>query len=203
MELEKNTEEKIKEAARKIFQQKGFAGARTRDIAQEAGINLALLNYYFRSKEKLFAIIMIESLQSFVQNIKGIINNPETTCEQKIQILVERYITMLNQQPDLPIFILNEIRVNPEKLLESFDLPMVFKSSIMFVQFEQEVQAKRYKNINPIHIILNVVGMTVFPFIAKPLISIVGNISDSEYIEFMNQRKTLIPQWILSQIQIK
>ena len=61
-----STEEKIKNSARAVFHRKGFAAARTRDIAQEAGINLALLNYYFRSKEKLFNIVMLEAFQSFL-----------------------------------------------------------------------------------------------------------------------------------------
>ena len=66
---EKDTEQKIKEAAKKVFQQKGFAGTRTRDIAEEAGINLALLNYYFRSKKKLYEIIMLESLREFFAGV--------------------------------------------------------------------------------------------------------------------------------------
>ena len=57
-EKEISTEEKILEAASKVFTEKGFAGTRTRDIAEHAGINLALLNYYFRSKEKLFEQVM-------------------------------------------------------------------------------------------------------------------------------------------------
>src|ERR1700748_2737311 len=65
-----STEEKIKAAAKKLFTQKGFAATRTRDIAEEAGINLALLNYYFRSKEKLFELIMMENFRQFLQGIK-------------------------------------------------------------------------------------------------------------------------------------
>jgi len=50
-ELDTSTEAKIKAAARVVFHKNGFAATRTRDIAEEAGINLALLNYYFRSKQ--------------------------------------------------------------------------------------------------------------------------------------------------------
>ena len=52
------TEEKIIRAADKIFTQKGYAATRTREIAEEAGTNLALLNYYFGSKEKLFRNVL-------------------------------------------------------------------------------------------------------------------------------------------------
>jgi AcrR family transcriptional regulator len=78
-----STEEKIKKAAQIVFHKKGFAAARTRDIAEEAGINLALLNYYFRSKEKLFNIVMIETFRSFFESVSRIINNPDTTFEKK------------------------------------------------------------------------------------------------------------------------
>src|ERR1700751_6460756 len=94
-----STEEKIKQAARKIFMQKGYAATRTRDIAEEAGINLALLNYYFRSKEKLFDLIMLESLHDFRQHIIVALNDEKTSLESKIETLVSNYIDLLINQP--------------------------------------------------------------------------------------------------------
>ena len=112
-EKDPTTEEKIKEAARKVFHKKGYAGTRTRDIAEEAGVNLALLNYYFRSKEKLFDLIMEETMQLFFQSLKGLINNERTTLQEKLQDFTTQYIDFLCSQPELPIFILNEIQMNP------------------------------------------------------------------------------------------
>ncbi|MBS1688702.1 MAG: TetR/AcrR family transcriptional regulator, partial [Bacteroidetes bacterium] len=88
--IEKNssTEEKIKEAARKVFLQKGYAATRTRDIAEEAGYNLALLNYYFRSKEKLFDIIMVETMQNFLHSVKEILRDEQTSLQEKLELLV-------------------------------------------------------------------------------------------------------------------
>jgi len=80
---EESAEQKIIEAARKLFTEKSFDAVKTRDIANEAGINLALLNYYFRSKEKLFEIVMQENMQKFFQSIVGIINDEETTIREK------------------------------------------------------------------------------------------------------------------------
>ena len=74
-----STEEKIKIAARHVFHIKGYAGTRTRDIAEEAGINLALLNYYFRSKEKLFEIVMMETLRDFLQSLTSVFNDMESS----------------------------------------------------------------------------------------------------------------------------
>src|ERR1035441_5179221 len=118
-EIEKNpsTEEKIKEAARLVFTRKGYAATRTRDIAEESGYNLALINYYFRSKEKLFDLIMLEHLQLFLNSVMGIVNNPETTLQKKIEDLISHYIDMLIKNPDIPIFVLSEVNANPQKLI--------------------------------------------------------------------------------------
>jgi AcrR family transcriptional regulator len=198
-----STEEKIKEAARKVFIHKGFSGARTRDIAEEAGINLALLNYYFRSKENLFGIIMLESLQSFVESIKSVINNHETSIEEKIEKIVENYIAMLSIQPDLPVFIINEIRTNPEGLVEKIKLSETFQKSYLLQQIQEGIAQGKYIKIHPTHIILNILSLTIFPFVAKPLVSKVLSVDDSNFMEFMNQRKKLIPEWIMSQLQTK
>src|SRR6478736_7225969 len=111
-----STENKIKQAARIVFTKKGYAATKTRDIAEEAGINLALLNYYFRSKEKLFELIMLESMETFLRSIKLVLHNEETDLYEKMDSLVEFYIDMLINEPNFPFFMLSEIQANPEKL---------------------------------------------------------------------------------------
>src|SRR5579872_3088525 len=113
---EASAEEKIKEAAKKLFTQKGFAATRTRDIAEEAGINLALLNYYFRSKQKLFDLIMMENFRQFLGGISANFTDDTLTMEEKVQKVVNGYIDFLTEFPDLPLFILNEIQGNPSQL---------------------------------------------------------------------------------------
>ena len=88
IETNASTEEKIKEAARRVFTRKGYAATRTRDIAEESGYNLALINYYFRSKEKLFDIIMLDNLHLFIHSVMAIVNDPATTLQEKIEIVV-------------------------------------------------------------------------------------------------------------------
>src|ERR1700748_2056690 len=105
-----STEEKIKAAAKKLFTQKGFAATKTRDIAEEAGLNLALLNYYFRSKEKLFELVMRENLSLFVGILLEDIKSTPRSFEEQMTMVVGRYIDMLLANPDLPFFILNLIQ---------------------------------------------------------------------------------------------
>src|ERR1700740_2579638 len=142
--MEKNvtTEQKIKEAARRVFTRKGYAATRTRDIAEESGYNLALINYYFRSKEKLFDMIMLENLQTFIHSVMGIVNDPATTLEEKISILISHYIDMLIKNPNLPIFVLSAINADPKRLISKagFNVP---HQDIYLVKQWKEMAAKR------------------------------------------------------------
>lgn len=195
-----STEEKIKEAARKLFTQKGFAATKTRDIATEAGINLALLNYYFRSKEKLFNLIMLENLQEFKNGIVLIFNDEETSLDEKIESFVGNYIDLLIQQPDIPLFIFNEIRSNPEKHEKAGLRDVVLKSYFM-KQLQSSLQSKKATIIDPFQIMISMVGLTVFPFIASPMIKAKGRISETKFIELMKERKKLIPIWIKAMLK--
>lgn len=189
-ELDLSTEEKIKEAASIVFTKKGYGNARTRDIAEEAGINLALLNYYFRSKEKLFQIVMAERIEKLFGVLAPILNDTSTTLEEKLEKITENYIDMLLEHPDLPIFVLSEIRSNPEQLANRMQAPKLLKESTFVKQL-----IERRGDINPLHFIINLLGMNLFPFVAKPVLQpILG--SEDFYRQMMVQRKKLIPAWM-------
>jgi AcrR family transcriptional regulator len=190
-ELDLSTEEKIKEAASIVFTKKGYGNARTRDIAEEAGINLALLNYYFRSKEKLFQIVMAERIDKLFGVLSPILNDESTTLEEKLEKITENYINMLLEHPDLPIFVLSEIRNNPEQLSNRFQARKHLTESV----FIKQLIARR-SDVNPFHFLMNLLGMNLFPFVAKPVLEpIVGN--EQAYRQLMEQRKKLIPAWII------
>ncbi len=194
-----STEDKIKAAARKVFTQKGFAAARTRDIAVEAGINLALLNYYFRSKEKLFEIVMGENLAHFILGIKGILYNESKTLMEKVEDIVENYIALLKTHPDLPLFILSEIRANPERLASKMDVKNILIQSPFFKQISEETKGK----VNPLHFLMNLLGLTIFPFIASPLLRIIGDLKQEDFDALMQERKKMIPIWVKAMLKTK
>jgi AcrR family transcriptional regulator len=196
---EKNAEQKIVEAAQKLFTEKGYHATKTRDIAQEAGINLALLNYYFRSKEKLFEIIMKENTSRFMQVIIGIINNESTSIEQKLELLVENYIDMLLVNPDTPLFILSHAKQDDqrlrmrEKMMESF-----FMKQVMLAK-----KAGKIGEIDPLNLMMNLVAMTIFPFIARHLLQGGKGVSSAQFNAVMEQRKKLIPKWIGAMLKVE
>jgi AcrR family transcriptional regulator len=191
-----STEEKIMQAAKKLFTQNGFTGTRTRDIAEEAGINLALLNYYFRSKEKLFDIVMIENFRQFIKGVSIHLLDDATTIDQKIQRIVTVYIDFLNNNPDLPIFIINEIRGDTSRITEQIDQEVVPLRAHMFRQLQEAGRQGRISPIDPFHFMANLIGLTVFPFIGRPLLQRVSGTDDQQFRAFMEERKKLVPIWI-------
>jgi AcrR family transcriptional regulator len=186
-----STEERFKEAARIVFTKKGYAGTKTRDIAEEAGLNLALLNYYFRSKEKLFEIIMMEKVLQLFSFIAPITNDQSKSLHEKIDLISKNYIDLLVKNPDLPLFVLSEIRNNPKRFGKVVQLDtMILKSHFIKQLAEQK------KNINPMQLLLSFLGMLIFPFIASPVLNATGALNEAAFNHFMEQRKTLVAQWM-------
>jgi len=199
------TEQKIKEAARKLFTQKGFAATKTRDIANEAGINLALLNYYFRSKEKLFDIIMSENLEQFIRGVAVLMLDEKASVSEKLEKLISIYIDMLTQEPDLPIFIINTLRNNPSEMVIKMNAEIGAARDFFEKQIKREIKSGKIPQpvMDPFHLIANMIGLTIFPFVARPLLMRRANINDKQFNAYMQERKTLIPKWLMAMQNIK
>ena len=195
-EADTSTEEKIKTAARKVFIQKGFAATRTRDIAEEAGINLALLNYYFRSKEKLFNEIMMEKMQQFFGILLPVVNDPSTKLETKIELMVSNYIDMLSMNPDLPLFVLSEMKGQSGKIKNILPVQQITNK----ISFIKQLKEKR-PDINPIHFLMNILGMAVFPFVAKPAFELIAALNKNQLDTILQERKKLIPLWVKAMLK--
>lgn len=192
-----STEQKIRTAASTVFTKKGYAATRTRDIAEEAGINLALLNYYFRSKEKLFELIMMEKLTSFFGIIVPVLNDTGLSLDQKIVSVSERYSSMLIEHPDLPLFILGEIRTNPEVFANKLPIGKALES-----HFIKQLQERR-PDLHPFHFLMNLLGLAVFPFILKPLLMTTGALNEKAFNAKIAERITLIPKWMSVMLKAK
>jgi AcrR family transcriptional regulator len=200
---EESAEEKIKAAAKKLFTQKGFAATRTRDIAEEAGINLALLNYYFRSKEKLYDIILLENFRHFIQGISMNVYDEKAGITEKLEKIVVAYIDFLTLNPDLPLFILNELTGNPSKIAAQINDDVGPMRSHLLQELRDAAKDGRIQPIDPFHFIANLVGLTVFPFIGKPILQRVTGVNDRQFLAFMEERKKLVPIWLRGMLQVK
>ncbi len=133
--INESTEERIKAAAAKIFMEKGFDGTTTRDIAKEAGLNSALMNYYFRSKEKLFAGVFSEMCELFFQGLTEILSKP-LSFQDKILALIDHDFKIFRENPALSNFILNELHRNPDRLLDITKRGALLRNSVLEKQFK-------------------------------------------------------------------
>ena len=193
-----STEEKIKEAARTVFTRKGFAATRTRDIAEEAGLNLALLNYYFRSKEKLFEMIMMEKMHVFFGFIRPIIYDDSTSLELKIEGIVSQYIDMLQDNPDIPFFIVGEARNNPAIVANAMPRKDFLKNSVFIKQLKEKNPEQ-----DPYQFLLSMLGMIIFPFLMKPVFQKITDTEDPKFKQMMKARRELIPAWSKAILKLK
>lgn len=190
--MELTTEQKIIEAAKSVFTKKGYAATRTRDIAVEAGLNLALLNYYFRSKENLFRIIIEDKFKQLFGIITPILIDENVTLEEKIKTLVNHYTDLLLENEDLPIFVLNELKSNA-KLMEHI---LQNVSSLTKNVIEAQLQEKDYTLSTP-NFIVNVISLSLFPFVTKPLFISAGLLTEENFNDFVIERKKQIPIWMM------
>jgi len=186
-EIDTSTEEKIIEASRRVFIQKGYMGTRTRDVAEVAGINPALLNYYFRSKEKLFLLVIAREIRQFVSVAMPIVDDSSLSLDEKLKALVRNYIDMLIENPDRLIFILSEVRTDPDKF---FDTEMQARKALQDSSLVRQIREKR-PDVDSVHFIFSLLGMIVFPFVARSVLSM----SDERFVALMEERKTLVAKW--------
>ena len=198
IEQEQTTEEKILEAASEEITKKGFAGTRTRDIAEKAGINLALLNYYFRSKEKLFEQVMKIKVVLLFGKIFPILSNEKTSLEEKIDLASEKYFEILSKNPNLPLFVISEIQKKNSNITKIIPVNKIFENSVIIKQIKE-----KRPEINPLHYLVNFLAMTIFPFVAKPVFNAFELTNEEEYHQFISERRKLVPIWIKQLLEIK
>lgn len=200
--MDQSTEERIKETAKRLFMEQGFAGTKTRDIAKEAGINLALMNYYFRSKQNLFDIIMLEHMQTFVKGIAEGFNDERTSLDEKIAFFARSYIGLLTQQPDLPLFIMTALRTDPTRITHTLRVKDLLLTSHFLRQYQEAIDAGVIEPLPPMHFIMNLFALTVFPFVARPFIQILSNSTHEQFNAMMEERVTMIPKWINALLEV-
>lgn len=194
--IEKDTEGKILEAAKRVFIQKGLDGARMQEIANEAGINKALLHYYFRSKEKLFMTIFRVELNNFFPRLLPILLS-DRTYEQKIRHFVDEYIELFLKNPFLPAFVLREVNRNPQVIThfiaESGIQSEKLKEVMTVLGKEMGISANEV-----LHLLVTTVSACIFPFAGKPIIKqVLFNGNGNEYIQFLQERKTMVADFVI------
>lgn len=199
-EKDSSTEEKILAAAKKVFVARGMDGARMQDIADEAGINKAMLHYYFRSKEQLFETIFKKVLGRFIPQLEELLAS-DLDLYRKIERICEAYISMATENPFMPIFVLSEVNRQPETFIKKMfggHLPDV---GPLTKQLQIEIRKGNIKKISTEQLVMHIWSLCVYPFIAKPLFRGMLNINEKKYNSLMEERKKMVPRFIIDSLK--
>jgi AcrR family transcriptional regulator len=194
-----STEDKILEAAKKVFVQNGLDGTTMQQIADEANINKSLLHYYFRSKQKLFTTVLAYAFKFVVPHLQGILNSSDDIFV-KIERLVAEYIDLLMKNRFIPAFIIHEINRNPEIIVQIMKNAGI-DPKIFVDQFNNEIKRGNIRHMDPRHLIINIISLCIFPIIAQPLAQrlFFGN-NDKDYQQFLGERKKVVTDFIINSI---
>lgn len=201
-----SSEARILQAAEKEFFEKGYAGARTVSIAEAAGVTHAMLHYYFRTKDKLFEQIVAGKINMLGDIILSAIGDGNLPLEERIRQGVERHFDFIAANRDLPRFIVNEVlsRPNHVEIMKRNALHVV-NNLLSSLQGEIDEYAARglCRKVDARMLLIDIVSLNVFPFMAAPIVySAIGD-SYSNYDEFLAMRKKENVETILNKLKIQ
>ncbi len=187
MDKTTHTEAIILAAAKKVFLQKGMEGARMQEIADEAGINKALLHYYFRSKEKLFNQIFDHAVQGIFDTINASIRQ-EQDIYAFIAVFVKKYMAIIRENPFISNFIFNEINRNPDRVSELAKFIRLDKAAYVKM-IQKNIKEGKTVPVKPEHLLADLLGMSIFPIVARPLaLNYLFNEDKEAYEAFLDER---------------
>ena len=199
-ENDKLTEERIFEAATDVFLDKGMDGARMQDIASYAGINKALLHYYFRTKDQLFNAVFEMITRKILKKFAPVFDE-NLSLEAKIRFFFKEHIAFLQQNPKLPGFILNEINRNPARvkiLLKNIHFEKLWEK--LYEQHKAELENYNLTEHTMPQLLVSIAAISVFPFAAKGLIEGLLEKVDLDFTKFIEERKEFAAEFVIKAI---
>lgn len=201
---EATTEERILDAAMKVFTRKGFAATRTEEIAKEAGINRTLLHYYYRDKQTIFNLIFETRFKEFFKGLFVIFEADNISLFEKIERMVGHEINTLSKHPHMARFVITEIAHEPNLLLEH-GTKLGLNPRVMIAAFEKlvakEVSEGIIKPIEGRQLLINIMSLCIYPFVASPIIQTMMSLNESEFIQLTEQRKKQVSEFIINAIK--
>lgn len=199
MATEIPTEERILDAARSVFLRKGMVGARMQEVADEAGINKALLHYYFCNKQQLFEQVFCVCGRHAMQGVWEELTR-ERSLFDNIRAFVAAFHAAIEREPLFPHFLLNELQRDPQHLLKLVDLGKGAREHF-FQQVKVARQHKEIIAIDPLQLLVNIMAWCQFPHVAAPVVKHVGGMDQKAFKHFLNERSTLVAELIIRSIQ--
>ena len=200
MKYNKDTGEKILNTAISVFEEKGYSGTRMQEIADKAGINKALLHYYYKSKERMFQIILERALNLLMPKVVAAFKN-DYDLFTSIEKFVSAYIDTLIKHPHLPGFVLHELSRNPSHIVNMIKLGGVDADDLR-KKIQVEIDKGTIESCDPNQLILNILSLCIFPFVAKPIfIGLILDGDQQKYKQMIETRKKEVSIFIIKAIR--
>ncbi len=144
---------------------------------------------------------MIETLSIFMNTVFKIFQDENTSLEEKFELIAGKYIDRMKRNPDMPYFVLNELRTKPEEFFMQITKGRKFQDFVIYHQLVERLGEERASQISAYHIMTNLMSLTIFPFVGKPMMKMMTDIDEKAFKAMMEERKKLIPKWVLSMLE--
>lgn len=191
----KNKKQQILNAAEFEFLTNGYEATKTTQIAKRAGVTHAMLHYYYQSKENLFNKIFEDKIETLKAPIVALAQNKDIDLQDRIREIIELHFDFLKTHPDLPHFLINEMRSNPQliKILRE-KVGDTLRETFATIQTEiDEYVAKGImKPISAFDLFLDIVSLNVFTFISLPIFRHIAYDEEKEQQLIENRKKEII-----------
>lgn len=199
MTTESGTEETILKSAETVFFQHGFDGARMQEIADRAGINKALVHYYYRSKERLFDAVFVSAIRRLLPPLAGVLNS-DLTMEEKVAKFVDAYFSTVSANPSIPGFVILEMHRNPSVFRKIAGENGLIEPAMLQSQLDAGAAEGRYREMRAEQFVINLLAFCAFPFLARHALQALGAIDDESYRQLIEERRRLIPEWMMGML---
>ncbi len=193
-------EKEILNAAKDVFQIKGMDGARMQEIADKAGINKAMLHYYYRSKQLLFEAVFKNAFALLAPQLNAVLND-DSSIEEKIRNFTKNYISFISKHSYLPSFIIQELNRNPDFILKMKDKQGFPNLDKFKGQVAKEIEKGILKPIKGEQLFINILALSIFPFVASPLVKAFTDTNNAEFKQLMDDRKIEVADFIINSIK--
>jgi AcrR family transcriptional regulator len=208
MTTDPETEDRILDAAHAVFLRSGTAGARMQEIADEAGVNKALLHYYFRSKDRLAEAVFQRAARGLFPVILMTMAS-DAPIEEKVERVIQHELDILSKSPQLPGYLLSEMHHHPERIEQLVTsiigaAPSQVAGPILArlgAQIQEQVAAGTMRPIAPEQFMVNLVSLCIFPFAARPLLTVVLGMGPEGFDRLIEQRKRELPGFFLNALR--
>ncbi len=195
---DQETRDRILDAAHTVFLRKGTASSRTQEIADQAGVNKALVHYYFGTKAALADAIFERALGTIMPRIFGILADPSRTIEAKVSAIVREQIEFHSSRPYLAGYLMSEMHAEPDRVSRLMGRQGKVPLEVIRRQLREAARAGTIRPINAEQFVVNLMGLLIFPFAMRPALGAILSLDSTRWPAFVEERRRLLPAFFLA-----